>query len=162
MLGESTSCTWTAGARRNVDDAPARSSAFPADPTHPRSNKRVAWLDLSKERAGEQAEREEREWGAGEHAVNPTGTTPLLPPPEQHGARHGLGLLGYSSGCWGVAWVRGEGKGESGVSCGVGRLFPSLSRTKERGERVGGVRIGQQGGGEGDWVGFVWTAGFSQ
>ena len=101
VFGASWTCvtqTWMAGACGNVDDAPARSSAFPADPTHPRSNKRVAWLDLSKERTGEQAEGEKVGCGAGERHTKSTGTAPLLPSPEQHEARHGLGLLGWSSG----------------------------------------------------------------
>ena len=64
--------TWTAGARRNLDDAPARSSAFPADLAHPRSNKYAHGLDLSKERAGKLAEGENIECAARERHVNPT------------------------------------------------------------------------------------------
>ena len=56
---------------------------------------------------------------------------------------------------------RSEQGGEWSEQWG-GELFPSLSRTKERGERAGGVGIGQMGGGEGDKVGLVRTAWFGQ
>ena len=101
------------------------------------------------------------ECGAGEHVVNPTGSAPSPLLPGQHGARQGLGLLGCASGCWGVAWARGEGKGKNGASWGNGELFPSCFG-KRGVEHARGMGIGQKGGGEGDRVVCVWTAWLGQ
>ena len=70
-----------AGARGDVDDAPARSSAFTTDLAHSRSNKHMVWLDLSKKRAGEKVGREKSESVAGERHVNPTGHGTSSPSP---------------------------------------------------------------------------------
>ena len=97
VSGTCLSSTWTAGSRGNADAAPPASMTFSTDLGHPRSNQHVHTLDLVQVSAGKQIEREKREWGAGEHAVNPTGSAPSLRSPRLHDARPGLGFLGCSS-----------------------------------------------------------------
>ena len=98
MSGTRLSRTCTSGSCVDVAATRQMSRMLSTALGHSRSNKNVHTLDLVLESAEKQEEKEKKERGVGEHAVNPTGPAPASCSPGLHGARLGLCFLGWSSG----------------------------------------------------------------